>query len=97
MGLNKKLEHYNERISIKMQKSSIFWAFWAEKANFGQFLVKMGEMSCFQKSAWTIFSTFTAKIQKKINKYKRMNELTDERTRAKFKVLTNLHSTNQLK
>ena len=42
----------------KCEKPS-FWAFWAKKANFGQFLAKMGEMG-LKKRAWNIFVALTS-------------------------------------
>ena len=44
----------------KNAKNLRFWAFLAKKANFGQFLAKIGKTGIFQKSAWNIFLALTS-------------------------------------
>ena len=56
---DQKLRNANERIVKKMQKNLHFWAFWAKKAHFGQFLAKMGK-TALKKKAWNIFVTHTS-------------------------------------
>ena len=80
-----------EGIPIKMRKTSIF-------GHFGQFLDKMGETGFFFKKAlgkffppfWVITNCkVSEKSNERILRYFRTNGRTDERTRAKIKVLTN--------
>ena len=61
-----------------------------QNAPFGQFLAKMGETGFF----WNIFPPLQAltncKVSEKVmNRFQDISERTDERTRAKFKVLMN--------
>ena len=86
-----------------MQKNLHFWAFWPKMAHFEQVLAKMGDTGFFFKKALGKFfpplqaltnCKVSEKSNERISRKAVADGRTNERTRAKFKVLLN-SSTNQ--